>query len=199
MSASTTTGAIRLVDLASKNSKTHGQYGQFARLVVGNIRVMADLGQNRHWPNRFWPNRVRLVCVCCVAWVLVSRFPCGGVGFTWDHPSRDHPSQDHPFRDRPSPRPPKISLFFFLSRRKIRSFLPSLGGLLVEFWLCLGSRGFTRQPENSKRAHLSAPAFKTPPKFHEKPQRGKKKTNYAAGEEKKSAKFRAPTLRAPTF
>ena len=33
----------------------------------------------------------------------------------------------------------------------------------------------TRQPENSKRAHLSAPALHTPPKFHEKDQkRGRK-------------------------
>ena len=31
-----------------------------------------------------------------------------------------------------------------------------------------GRRGFTRQPENSKRAHMSAPALQTPPKFHEK-------------------------------
>ena len=36
-------------------------------------------------------------------------------------------------------------------------------------------RGFTRQPENSKRVHLSAPALQTPPKFNEKtPQREKK-------------------------
>ena len=35
---------------------------------------------------------------------------------------------------------PKISLFFSLSRHKIRSFLPSLG-LLVEFWWCLKRRG----------------------------------------------------------
>ena len=39
-----------------------------------------------------------------------------------------------------------------------------------------GRRGFTRQPENSKRAHLSAPALQTPPKFHEKtPQREKER------------------------
>ena len=29
-------------------------------------------------------------------------------------------------------------------------------------------RGFTRQPENSKRAHFTAPALQTPPKFHER-------------------------------
>ena len=38
-----------------------------------------------------------------------------------------------------------------------------------------GRRGFTRQPENSKRAHFREPALQTPPKFHEKtPKRGKK-------------------------
>ena len=86
---------------------------------------------------------------------------------------------------------PKFRSFFSLSRRKIRSFLPSLGvfslnfgGVLktktlkcarLEFSGCrvkprrphqTGRRGFTRQPENSKRAHLSAPALQTPPKFH---------------------------------
>ena len=36
---------------------------------------------------------------------------------------------------------PKFRAFFSLSRRKIRSFLPSLGGLLVEFWWCLKRGG----------------------------------------------------------
>ena len=48
----------------------------------------------------------------------------------------------------------------------------------------------TRQPENSKRAHLSVPALQTPPKFHEKtPQRDTERTNFPAGERKKRAKF----------
>ena len=73
--------------------------------------------------------------------------------------------------DRPSPGPPKISLFFSRSRRKIRSFLPSLGvvswnfggvfegrdplmcpfgfsGCRVKPRRLRGRRGFTRQPEN---------------------------------------------------
>ena len=84
------------------------------------------------------------VCVCCVAWVLVSRFRCGvsrvGVGFKvfglvmFGAPGTALPE------NRPAPGPPKISLFF-PSRRKIRSSLPSLGGLLVEFWWCLKRRG----------------------------------------------------------
>ena len=38
-----------------------------------------------------------------------------------------------------------------------------------------GRRGFTRQPENSKRAYLSVPALQTPPKFHERTPRERKK------------------------
>ena len=39
-----------------------------------------------------------------------------------------------------------------------------------------GRRGFTRQPENSKRAHLRVPALQTPPKFNEKDTQGDRKT-----------------------
>ena len=53
---------------------------------------------------------------------------------------------------------------------------------VIRLW---GRRGFTRQPENSKRAHLSAPAVQTPPKFHEKTPRETKRANFAAGEGKK--------------
>ena len=66
-------------------------------------------------------------------------------------------------------------------------------------------RGFTRQPENSKRAHLSAPALQTPPKFNEKtPREGRKERILRREREKKSAKFWAshpsgPTFPAPTF
>ena len=42
-------------------------------------------------------------------------------------------------------------------------------------WRLWGRGGFTRQPENSKRAHFRAAALQTPPIFHEKtPKRGKK-------------------------
>ena len=73
---------------------------------------------------------------------------------------------------------PKCRAFLSLSRRNFHSFF-SLWGLLVEFWLWLKRpgaqmctfglsgcrvkprrlRGFTRQPENYKRAHLRVPAF----------------------------------------
>ena len=48
-----------------------------------------------------------------------------------------------------------------------------------------GRRGFTRQHKNSKRAHLTAPALQTPPKFHEKTSRETEKELKWAGEGKK--------------
>ena len=52
----------------------------------------------------------------------------------------------------------------------------------------LSRRGFTRQPENSKRAHFRAPALQTPPKFHEKTsqEREERKKNVAGEGKKKS-------------
>ena len=47
----------------------------------------------------------------------------------------------------------------------------------------------TRQPENSKRAHLRVPALQTPPKFNEKTPRERRKNEISGGREKKSAKF----------
>ena len=44
----------------------------------------------------------------------------------------------------------------------------------------------TRQPKNSKRAHFRAPALQTPPKFHERtPRERKKKENCGRGEKKR--------------
>ena len=75
------------------------------------------------------------VCVClcvfvcvCVAWVLVSRFPCGVSRFWFGHGRCPRNRSGPPF-----PGPPKFSLFFSLSRRKIRSFLPSLGVFSLNF------------------------------------------------------------------
>ena len=60
------------------------------------------------------------------------------------------------------------------------------------------ARARTRQPENSKRAHLSAPALQTPPTFHEKtPREGRKERILRRDREKKSAKFWAPHPSAP--
>ena len=72
---------------------------------------------------------------------------------------------------------PKISLFFSLSRRKFHSFFSLWGVFSLNFGGVFEGWG----------AHLSAPALQTPPKFNEKtPQREKKRTNFAAGEKKKS-------------
>ena len=66
-------------------------------------------------------------------------------------------------------------------------------------------RGFTRQPENSKRAHLRVPALQTPPKFHEKTPREREKKSDDGGRRVKKKReilgprLRAPTLRAPTL
>ena len=58
----------------------------------------------------------------------------------------------------------------------------------------------TRQPENSKRAHLSVPALQNTTKIpREDPQRGKKRTNFVAGEGKKARNVGPPTLRGSTF
>ena len=69
------------------------------------------------------------VCLCCAGFMVwVSRLGVGFKVLVWscsvppDHPSPDRPSQDSPF-----PGPPKISLFFPISCRKIHSFLPYLG------------------------------------------------------------------------
>ena len=70
-------------------------------------------------------------------------------------------------------------------------------------WRLRGRRGFTQQPENSKRAHLSAPALQTPPKFHEKTPRERereKKSENGSGRGKKSANFFGrPPFGAPPF
>ena len=58
----------------------------------------------------------------------------------------------------------------------------------------------TRQPENSKRAHFRAPALQTPPKFHEKtPRERKKKENCGGRREKKARNYGLPTLRGSTL
>ena len=82
-----------------------------------------------------------------------------------------------------------------------------LSGCRVNPWRLWGRRGFTRQPENSKRAHFRSPALQTPPKFHEKTPRERDKKNEMGAEEgkKKSAKlwapppFGAPPFGAPLF
>ena len=58
----------------------------------------------------------------------------------------------------------------------------------------------TRQPENSKRAHFRAPALQTPPKFHERtPRERKKKENCGGRREKKREILALPPFWAPPF
>ena len=143
-----------------------------------------------------------MLCVVCVAWVLVSRFQsgvsCVGVGFkVWFGP---------PFR--PSPGPPfpwtaqNFAFFFFTSTAaKFVLFLPSLGVFSLNF----GGVFKGRDPQMctfglSKRAHLSAPALQTPPKFHEKtPREGRKERILWREREKKREILGFPPFGAPPF
>ena len=70
-------------------------------------------------------------------------------------------------------------------------------------WL-RGRRGFTQQPENSKRAHLRPRRFKHNQNSTRKPPEREERMRFPVGERKKSAKFWAPhpatpTLRGPTL
>ena len=62
------------------------------------------------------------------------------------------------------------------------------------------ARGFTRQPENSQRAHLRVTALQTPPKFHEKtPREREEERKWAREREKKARNFGPPAFRSPPF
>ena len=67
--------------------------------------------------------------------------------------------------------------FFLPSPPQFSFFLLSLGG---------PRRGFTQQPKNSKRAHFRAPALQTPPKFHERTPRERRKKENCGGRGKKA-------------
>ena len=108
---------------------------------------------------------------------------------------------------------PKISRFFFTLPPQNLFFSSLSGGLLVEFWwfeapgrsnvhvwssrvvVCeprrpglVGPPGFHTTAREPKRAHLSAPVFKNTTKIQrEHTQRGKKRTNFAAGQGKKKS------------
>ena len=61
---------------------------------------------------------------------------------------------------------PEISRFFSLSHRKMRSVLPSLGGLLVEFWRCLKRQGPQMYTFRVLWLSCEAPAAPKPPGCH---------------------------------
>ena len=189
-------------------------------LVVWPTLAKTDFGQTDFGHNRLWPQPTLVktdfgqiefdllcvvlccfvLCVVCVAWVLVSWF------HVWVLVSRFGvtalPGTALPL-DRPSPGPPfpgtaqNFALFFPLPPQN--SFFSSLS------WRSSpkppGLHTTAREP---KRAHLSAPALQTPPKFHEKTPREGRKERILWREREKSAKFWAPHpsdphLQAPTF
>ena len=112
----------------------------------------------------------------------------------------DTPQPDPPSAGPPLRRTAQNFALFSLSRTHFRFFsrLSLSGGLLVEFRLW--GRDFTRQPENSKRAHFRAPALQ---KHHQNSTKGsqerEERKNIVAGEGKKNAEFWAPTLRDSTL
>ena len=175
-----------------------------------------DFGQNRLWPkptlaktdfgqNRLWPKptlakptlaKSSLICcvVCCVVCCMrgvgtVSRYSgvsCVGVGFkVWFGPSLP--------LDRPSPGPPKISRFFFFPLPLQNSLFSSLsGGLLVEFWWCMKHRGVQMCTFGVLGLSCASPGG---PGLVE----GRKRTNFAAGQEKKARNFGPPPFGPPPF
>ena len=171
--------------------------------------TLASLFGDRLWPNRLWPNRVRLVlcvlcvCVCCVAWVWVSRFRFGHVRCSRNRLPRTA-----------LPWTAQNFALFSLSRRKIRSFLPSLGVFSLNFGgvlktktlkcarLALGLSCETPTASGPPGLHTTARelqtcTFETPPKFHEKTPREGRKEHILRREREKSAKFLAPHPSGP--
>ena len=107
----------------------------------------------------------------------------------------------------------RVLVVFGVSGCRVKSRRPQV---LVQFWSPPPThhrrttdappthhRRTTDASKNPKRAHLSAPAFQTPPKFHEKDtQKRERKNEMVAGERKKKKREilgPQPTLRAPTL
>ena len=86
------------------------------------------------------------------------------------------------------------SRVFFSLQVSSRVFLPLSGGLLVEFWWCFGRSGLQMCLFSPSGCPVEAPtacrpALQTPPKFHEKTPRERKRAKMGAGDGKKNAKF----------
>ena len=152
-----------------------------------------------------------MLCVLCVC-VCVRRTPPPPDPLP---PPPNPPSAPHLLRRTPPPSdrpkfcsffpPSSIFVFFSLSGGRegllVSFFLSSLGVFSLDF----GGVFEGRDPQMctfglSKRAHLRVPALQKPPNFHEKTPRERKnakKKRKWGGRGKNSAKFCAPTLRAP--
>ena len=128
--------------------------------------------------------------------------------------------------DRLPPDRPKFRSFFSLSRHSFLFFFPSLLVFFVKFLVVFEAPGpsnvlfralglscetpaappdraagaRTRQSENSKRAHLRAPALQNTTKIpREDPQRDTMRTKRWREREEKARNFGPPTLRGPTL
>ena len=159
----------------------------------------------------FWSEQLLLlklllwfVCLLLVRGLLWFLSRVGGVVVGSQELHRD------PLPPDPPPRTAQNFALFFPS--PATNFAPHCV-FSVEFsWFCedrdpqmctsevLGMWGFTRQPENSKRAHLRAPASS---KHHQKTTRRHtvrdKKSKTGGGRRKESAKFWAPHPSGPNF
>ena len=105
--------------------------------------------------------------------------------------------------------------FFYFVFILFCAFFLVLTHLSLHFVVDRAAGARTRQPKNSKRAHFRAPAFQTPPKFHENcgGKREKKAQNFWAphpsgstlrgstlrGSTLRGSTLRGPTLRGPTL
>ena len=98
-----------------------------------------------------------------------------------------------PLPDRPVPDGPPSD------RTKFHFFFPPSPTTI--FFLSFLVQGFTRQSENSKRAHLRAPSASNTTQIPRKdPQKKEERMKIVAGEGKKKARnFGSPTLRGPTL
>ena len=83
------------------------------------------------------------------------------------------------------------------STKTVMEVHPQGGSLCSITEIVWGRRGFTRQPENSKRAHLRVPAF-TPPIPRNNLQE-KERMKIVAADGTKARNFGHHTLRGPTF
>ena len=142
-----------------------------AQTKFGQMRF----GQNQVWPNELWPGptlaRPTGLCTCCAP-------NCGIVC----------PNRPHPPRPGPTALPRNAQNFAF--------FCPSPSAPAASGRR--GRRGFTRQPENSKRAHLRVPEFTTKLQ-REEPQERKKELKLWREREEEVRNFGPSTLRGPPF
>ena len=199
-----------------KNSKSFS-WPYLAKPHLARISVLSVLAMCCVCVSRFWVV-FRIVCGVCVVLGVFNCVCCVCCVFFW---WKMFGGCLQEFGAPPPDRPKFRSLFFSLSCRKFHSFFFLWGVFSLNFGgvfegrdpqMCTfglsgcrvkprrlrGRQGFTQQPENSKRAHLTARRFQTPPKNHEKTHNDREKErNWWWETEKKSAKFWAPHPSGP--